>query len=136
MLVLDSSVTVAWYLPDEHTDATRRLLDQVGEIGALVPLHWQIEVGNALLLAMRRRRISPERRNEALEQLTKLQLTVDGHTLERVWTDSLALADAYRLTLYDACYLELAQRRGLPLATLDRDLRAAGGALGLELLGA
>jgi predicted nucleic acid-binding protein len=52
------------------------------------------------------------------------------------WSDTLELSDRFRLTLYDACYLELAQRRNLPLATLDGDLRAAGDALGIEMLGA
>jgi predicted nucleic acid-binding protein len=136
MLVLDSSVTIAWYVPDEESQVTRQLLDRVVERGAVVPAHWPLEVGNALLVAMRRRRISPERRSEALLQLTRLQLTVDDHTLSRAWTESLTLADTYKLTLYDACYLELAQRLRLPLATLDGDLRAAGSALGLELLGA
>ena len=135
MLVLDSSVTLAWYVPDEGSGATRQLLDRVVEQGAIVPQHWQLEVGNALLLAMRRRRVPPERRAEALEQLLKMQLNVDTETSEHAWTRSLALADAHRLTLYDACYLELAQRKRLPLATLDRDLRAAGNNLGLELLG-
>lgn len=136
MLVLDSSVTIAWYLPDEDSLTTRRLLDEIVEFGAVVPVHWRIEVGNALLVAMRRRRISSQKLDEALEQLIKLQLNVDEHTLERAWATSLTLADAHKLTLYDACYLELAQRLKLPLATLDGDLRAAGLALGLELLGA
>jgi predicted nucleic acid-binding protein len=135
MLVLDSSVTLAWYVPDESSRVTRALLDQVVEKGAIVPQHWQLEVGNALLLAMRRRRVSPERRAEALEQLRRMQLSVDAETSDHAWTRSLALADAHRLTLYDACYLELAQRKQLPLATLDRDLRAAGQGPGLELLG-
>jgi predicted nucleic acid-binding protein len=135
MLVLDSSVTVAWYVPDEGSSATRSLLDRVVEQGAIVPQHWQLEVGNALLLAMRRRRVSQQRRAEAMEQLLRMQLSVDGETLNHAWARSLAIADRHRLTLYDACYLELAQRKGLPLATLDRDLRMAGEALGLELLG-
>jgi len=136
MLVLDSSVTLAWYVEDERSDRTQELLDVVATQGAFVPLHWQLEVGNALLLAMRQRRISPKIRSDALAQLIGLQITVDDLTLEQAWTASLPLADTYRLTLYDACYLELAQRRALPLATLDRDLRDAGRALGLELLGA
>lgn len=135
MLVLDSSVTLTWYVPDEHTDTTQALLDRVGEFGAVVPLHWRIEVGNALLIAMRRRRISVERRDAALQQLVNIQLTVDDQTLDQVWARSLALAEQYKLTLYDACYLELAQRLRLPLASLDRDLRAAGETMGIELLG-
>ncbi len=136
MFVLDSSVTISWYVPDEHSEATRALAEQVIASGAIVPLHWWLEVGNALLLAMRRNRIAASRRAEALQHLVSLQLTIDEQTIDQAWTASLTLADAHRLTLYDACYLELAQRRRLPLATLDRDLRAAGVAAGLEVLGA
>ena len=62
-------------------------------------------------------------------------ITIDQHTDERAWDETLRLADQFRLTLYDAAYLELALRRGLPLATLDGDLRKAARAVGLELLG-
>ncbi|MGZ9086629.1 MAG: type II toxin-antitoxin system VapC family toxin [Rhodoplanes sp.] len=133
--VIDGSVTVAWCIPEERTSRTQALLDKVIEAGAVVPIHWWIEVGNALLVATRRARISVAQRRTALTQLAALQLLTDPETLDRLWTATLDLADRSRLTLYDACYLELALRRGLPLATLDRDLRAAGQALGLTLLG-
>jgi predicted nucleic acid-binding protein len=132
--VIDGSVTVAWCIPEERTSRTQALLDKVIEAGAVVPFHWWIEVGNALLVATRRARISVAQRQTALTQLDALQLMTDPETLDRLWTATLDLADRFRLTLYDACYLELALRRGLPLATLDRDLTAAGQALGLTLL--
>jgi predicted nucleic acid-binding protein len=112
------------------------LLDRVVEDGAVVPALWLLEVGNALLLAARHRRLSLRERDEALVHLIGLQITIDDETLTRAWNTTLNLADRFRLTLYDACYLELAQRRQLPLATLDRELRAAGRKLGIELLGA
>jgi predicted nucleic acid-binding protein len=133
--ILDSSAAVAWFVPDERNSQAQSLLDQIIEEGAVVPLHWALEVGNALLMAMRRRRISVDQRRRALDQFVDLQLTVDNETTERAWTRSLELADRFQLTLYDACYLELAQRRALPLATLDRDLRAASEKLGINLLG-
>lgn len=136
MLVLDSSVTIAWYVPDEFSGESQALRQRVVASGAVIPMHWRIEVGNALMLAMRRNRISAQASANALAHLVGLQLSVDEQTLDRAWTDSMALAERFRLTLYDACYLELAQRRALPLASLDRDLRAAGTALGLEMLGA
>jgi predicted nucleic acid-binding protein len=135
MLVLDTSAAMAWYLPEERTPATDAVLDLVTNEGAIVPLHWRIETGNALLVAARRGRISPQIRSRALARLGDLQLTTDDQTLDHAWAASLALADAYQLTLYDACYLELAQRRALPLASLDKELREAARALGLELLG-
>ena len=79
--------------------------------------------------------MSSLQRGDALRQLAALQLFSDDQTLSRAWGSTLDLADRFRLTLYDACYLELAQRRELPLATLDRDMRSAGRELGLDLLG-
>jgi len=132
-VILDSSVTIAWLLPDEQTATAQRILERVTEDGAIVPIHWQIEVGNALLMAVRRGRISATYRDDGIAQLIDLQITVDRETLDRLWTATLPLADRYRLTLYDACYLELAQRRALPLATLDEDLRKAADAAGIAL---
>jgi predicted nucleic acid-binding protein len=87
-------------------------------------------------LAARRGRINREQRDKILEDLAGLNIVTDADTQTFAWTATLRLAERYRLTLYDACYLELAQRLQLPLATLDQDLRRAAGALGLELLGA
>ena len=68
LLVLDSSVTVAWFVPDEGTAEIRTVFDRVIEDGAVVPIHWRLEVGNALLIATRGRRISAEQRRDALVQ--------------------------------------------------------------------
>lgn len=64
-----------------------------------------------------------------------LDIAVDSETTVHAWSATLALAERHRLTLYDAAYLELAQRSRLPLATLDRQLREAGVAAGVPLLG-
>jgi predicted nucleic acid-binding protein len=133
--VIDCSVTAAWFIPQERTEATQILLDQVIEDGAVVPLHWRLEVGNALLMALRRSRLSAAQRDDALAQLIRLQLTTDTETNDRAWTESLHLAERFRLTLYDACYLELAQRRRLSLASLDAELRAAAQVLHIPVLG-
>jgi predicted nucleic acid-binding protein len=101
----------------------------------VVPLHWRLEVGNALLMALRRSRLSAAQRDDALAQLIRLQLTTDTETNDRAWTESLHLAERFRLTLYDACYLELAQRRRLSLASLDAELRAAAQVLHIPVLG-
>lgn len=73
-------------------------------------------------------------RRSALADLTLLDITTDLQTDNQAWTETLALADRYRLTLYDAAYLELAQRRKLPLTTLDQELRAAARAAGMATL--
>ncbi|MGA3398321.1 MAG: type II toxin-antitoxin system VapC family toxin [Acetobacteraceae bacterium] len=134
-LVLDSSVTLAWIYSDETTDAIRAVFDQVAEAGAVVPTLWRLEVANSLTVAVRRGRIDAEYRRAALADLALLDITTDQQTDARAWSETLSLADRFRLTLYDAAYVELAQRRALPLATLDDDMRAAGASLGMRLLG-
>ena len=84
---------------------------------------------------MRRGRLDAGFRDRALGHLARLPIVVDGETDLHAWTGTLRLADRFRLTPYDAAYLELAQRRQFPLATLDRALRAAAEALQVGLLG-
>jgi predicted nucleic acid-binding protein len=134
-LVLDSSATLAWIYPDETTEAIRSVFDRVVEAGAIVPSLWHLEVANSLTVAVRRRRIDMAFRDAALADLAVLDIDVDPHT-SAAWAACLGLADRFRLTLYDAAYLELAQRRIAALATLDGDLRAAAVTLGVKVLGA
>ena len=134
-LVLDSSATLAWIYGEETTAAIRQVFDQVADNGAVVPALWRLEVGNSLTIAVRRGRIDADFRQAALADLALLDITADQYTDARAWGETLTLADRFRLTLHDAAYLELAHRRALPLATLDGDLRAAAGALGVSLLG-
>ena len=134
-VVLDCSVTLSWFMPDEDDIRARDLRALVTEEGAVVPMLWPIELGNALTFAMRGRRLSATHRTAVIEAVGELPIEIDAETLARAWNDTLALADRLRLTLYDACYLELARRRTLPLATLDKELRAAGRKLGVPMLG-
>ena len=134
-LVLDASVTLAWIYPDEITDAIREVFDVVASDGAVVPAAWRLEVANGLTVALRRRRISAGFRAAALSDLGRLDISVDADTDIHAWANTMRLADRFRLTLYDAAYLELAQRRLLPLASLDNELRTAAQALGVALLG-
>jgi predicted nucleic acid-binding protein len=136
-LVLDSSAALAWIYADETTEVVRHVFELVAENGALVPSLWRLEVANSLTVAVRRGRISAEFRNAALADLALLDIATDAHTDAHSWTaTTLHVADRFRLTLYDAAYLELAHRRSLPLASLDKELRDAGRALGVPLLGA
>jgi predicted nucleic acid-binding protein len=134
-LVLDSSATLAWIYSDEVTEGMRQLFDTVADTGAFVPALWRLEVANSLTIAVRRGRIDAEFRRAALDDLAMLEITTDNQTDTHAWAETLQLADRFRLTLYDAAYLELAHRRGVPLATLDEDLSAAALALGLNVLG-
>jgi predicted nucleic acid-binding protein len=133
-LVLDSSVTLAWVYGDETTEPIRELFDAIADSGAVVPALWRLEVANRLTVAVRRGHIDAESRQAALADLALLAITIDPYTDTYAWAATLRLADSFRLTLYDAAYLELAQRRKLPFATLDK-LCAATAALGLRLLG-
>ena len=134
-LVLDSSATLAWIYSDEANDAIRHVFDMVAEEGAVVPSLWRLEVANSLTVAVRRGRIDIDLRRAALADLALLDISIDPHTDACAWAAALQAADEFRLTVYDAAYLELAQRRRLPLATLDHSLLAAGRALGVPLLG-
>jgi predicted nucleic acid-binding protein len=135
LLILDSSATLAWIYGNEVTEAIRRVFDDVAADGALVPALWRLEVANSLTLAVRRRRIDPDFRRAALADLALLDITTDQQTDSYAWADTLNLADRFQLTVYDAAYLELAQRRGLPLATLNKDLENAAIAIGVKVLG-
>jgi predicted nucleic acid-binding protein len=134
-LVLDSSATLAWVYSNETTDAIRHVFDQVGDKGAWVPSHWRLEVANILEMSVRRGRNDVNFRDDTLADLALLPINLDPETNRHAWSATARLAERYRLTIYDAAYLELAQRRGLPLATLDGYLRVAAAAAGIALLG-
>ncbi len=101
------------------------LLDRVTETGAAAPQLWPIEALNGLLSAERRGRIKRPMRQRLAGFLQDLPISIDDETASRVWTATAQLAEHHRLTAYDATYLELALRLGLPLAISDRPLIAA-----------
>jgi len=126
---------LTWCFEDERTPATAAMLEQVAEAGAVAPTLWPLEILNALVMAERRGRINAAQRLQLAELLHDLPVTLDTATATQAWTATARLAERFRLTVYDAAYLELAQRLSLPLATLDKELRVAAGALGVTLLG-
>lgn len=134
-IVIDASLALAWYFEDESTRETEELLDRVSDTGAVVPAHWRLELANALQMAIRRQRIDTVYRDNSLAELAVMPITIDGDTNSYAWSTTLRLAERFSLTLYDAAYLELARRRSLPLATLDRDLRGAARMLDIGVLG-
>jgi predicted nucleic acid-binding protein len=135
-IVIDASLTMTWYFEDESTPATEALLDRVSDAGAVVPVLWRLEVANAFQMAIRRKRVDVTYRDASLADLAMMPIVIDAETNIHVWSNTLRLSDQFALTMYDASYLELAQRRNLPLATLDRDLRDAATAIGMVTLGA
>ncbi len=134
--VLDASVALAWCFDDESTPAAWALLDRLQHAPAFVPALWALEVGNILLGAEKRRRITQARNVEFLGILGALDIRVDPDRPGRAFRDVLPLARAQRLTTYDASYLELAMRLGLPLATKDAALARAAATLRIATLGA
>lgn len=134
-LILDSSATLAWFYANETTPAIRQVFDLLAKGGAWVPSLWRLEVANILEIGLRRGRHDSAFLHATLADLSLLPINLDPETDGQAWGATLHLAHRHRLTLYDAAYLELAQRRGLPLATLDGDLRTAAIAEGVQLLG-
>lgn len=103
--VLDSSVALSWCFEDERTPATAALLDQLAESGAVAPLLWPLEVLNALTMAERRGRLDTERRQRFGDFLHQLPVKLDDETANQAWTVTTQLAVQFRLTVYDASYL-------------------------------
>ena len=133
--VLDCSVAVAWLLEDERIPEADALLDRLEGGGeAVVPGLWRLELGNVLAGAERRGRIGATGIARCLGLLARLPIVTDRSTEQRALKEILELSRGEYLTTYDAAYLELAMRRGLPLATLDRSLARAARRAGVDVL--
>jgi predicted nucleic acid-binding protein len=132
--VLDASVAMAWCFHDEATQVSRQLLDQLEGDAAAVPTSWRLEVANVLASSERARRITAARSAEFIEMLDGLAIDTDDETPIRALAQILDLARAQALTAYDAAYLELAMRLGVPLATKDTELGAAAERVGVRVL--
>jgi predicted nucleic acid-binding protein len=137
--VLDASLAVAWCFEDETTVYTEAVFDELtGGAEALVPPLWPYEVANSLMVAERRNRTTSTKAIRFLGRLAKLPISADSTTdnqIGRAFDEVLDLARLCRLSVYDAAYLELAVRLGLPLASLDRGLRKAAHTAGVALVG-
>ncbi|MBM3147305.1 MAG: type II toxin-antitoxin system VapC family toxin [Actinobacteria bacterium] len=132
--VLDCSVTMAWAFDDEDVPHAVAIRDDLVRSEAFVPWLWTLEVGNALLVAEQRGRLTTTESDRFVELLGRLPLRIEATAVDRVLPDVLALGRRTGLSSYDAAYLELAGRLGLPLATLDERLRRAAGREGVAVL--
>lgn len=133
--VLDNSVTMRWYFGD----GTPRELGYAGDVldamkvaSALVPVTWGLEVSNVIARAEAKALVTEARSEVFLEMLAGADIAVDAATFAHALTSTLQIARRYRLSAYDASYLELALREGLPLATLDDDLQKAAKRAGVK----
>lgn len=133
-LVLDASAALTWCFGDEHAAFGARLLDQVEQAGAVVPALWHIEVANIWLASLRRGRLQSAEIAHLRQVFDRLPVQTEAVDPAHTRQDVLSLAEQHRLTVYDACYLDLALRRALPLATLDTELQRAARASGVALI--
>lgn len=131
--VLDTSIALTWCFDDERTEQTEALFDRLATSPAVVPQNWPLEIANVLALAVRNGRLAAAQRVQFVATLQGLSINIDPFTTERALGEILSLADIHRLTTYDAAYLELAMRLGIPLATQDRELRLAATSVGVHL---
>lgn len=132
--VVDASMTMAWCFPDEATSATRALLRQLRQSSAYAPAIWILEVTNILLIAERRQRTSQQQTARFTRLLRALPIMIEADSVTTAFGSVLPLARMHNLSSYDAAYLDLAMRHGLPLATLDARLRTAAIHAGVTIL--
>jgi predicted nucleic acid-binding protein len=133
--VLDASVAVAWCFEDETTKLTEGVLQMLSDgAEALVPSLWPFEVANALLIAERRKRIVLAKVAALLQRIAGLPISVVAIDPRHAFEQILPVARQQGLSGYDAAYLELALHQGIPLATLDEELRRAVRVIGVELV--
>jgi predicted nucleic acid-binding protein len=129
--VLDGSLALAWFFKDEADRYADAVAGRFPTDRAAVPAIWPLEIANAVLTGERRQRSTEAQATKWLGYVGSLPIAVDEATNDQAWGDVLSLARAHHLSAYDAAYLELALRRGLPLATLDDKLKAAASAVGV-----
>lgn len=133
--VIDASLTLSWCIADEAGDSTEEILDGLtsGDT-AIAPALWIWEINNALFQVEARHRIDSAMRQKQSSRLQTLSIEIEDSSHQYVWNAVIPLAQKYKLTVYDATYLEMALRRDLPLGTLDKDLRKAAEKLSIPCL--
>jgi len=132
-LVLDASVALSWCFEDELHAYGDAVLEHLETGEALVPGIWPLEVGNALLAAERRGRLSKADSSRFIALLGQLPIIIERDSPERMFGEITDLARAHSLSTYDASYLDLAMRNGFPLATQDSRLLHAAKQCGVEI---
>jgi predicted nucleic acid-binding protein len=134
--VIDTSATMPWCFPDEQTPQSEALLDRITREEAHAPALWSLEVVNTLHVAERKGRIQQATADAFIARLLRMAINLDHDSESRAFGEIIKLIRQFQLSAYDASYLELALRLGLPLATRDKDLINAAKACGVELIDA
>ena len=133
--VLDASVTMRWFFGDgkpQELAYAGKVLDAMKDANALVPVTWGLEVANVIAKAEAKGLVTEARSGAFLEMLEGVDIEVDAATFAHALSGTLQLARRYKLSVYDASYLELALRLGIPLTTLDEDLQKAARKAGVK----
>lgn len=133
--VLDNSITMRWFFGDgklQEITYAGKVLDAMKKTNAMVPVTWGLEVANVIARAEAKGIVTEARSGAFLEMLEGVDIEVDSATFAHALTGTLQLARRYKLSAYDASYLELALRLGMPLATLDDDLQKAAKKAGVK----
>jgi predicted nucleic acid-binding protein len=125
---------MAWCFSDEAESYPDSVLEKLVSVSAFVPSIWPLEVGNVLCAAERRKRLSYADSIRFLELLNELPIIVEPESPERMLKEVFLLAREYNLSTYDASYLDLAMRKGLPIASLDHALKEAAGRCDVPVL--
>jgi len=123
--VLDNSVVMAWIFKDEVSRYAQEVQGSLDAAEAVVPAIWPLEIGNVLVVGERRGRLSKADSAHLMALVSELPITVEQESPERMLGEIVALARDQHLSTYDASYLDLAMRLGVPLATLDASLLKA-----------
>ena len=131
--VLDNSVVTGWYLPEQATAYAQSVANRLESDKALVPMLWQLELANVLKTACTRGKLDLDTARQILDALGRLPIEIDTSPAPGQ-RQLFELAMRYQLSSYDAAYLELAMRHGLPIATEDLHLKEAAMAAGVDVL--
>ncbi|MBU1426532.1 MAG: type II toxin-antitoxin system VapC family toxin [Gammaproteobacteria bacterium] len=134
-IVLDNSVTMRWFFGDgkqQELSYAGKVLDAMKTASAIVPVTWGLEVANVIARAEAKGLVTEARSETFLEMLEGMEIEADTATFAHAMSHTLQLARRYKLSAYDASYLELSMRLGLPLATLDEDLQKAAKKAGVK----
>ncbi len=134
LFVVDNSVVMSWCFEDEADRYADSVLDRLSGATALVPSIWPLEVVNILLVAERRKRLNASDSVRFISLLLQLPIVVEHGRAEQTMRDLIALGRAHNLSSYDASYLDLAMRKGVPIATLDGKLMEAAKAVDVKIL--
>lgn len=133
-VVIDALVALAWCFPDEKSADAERVLEALEGRTVLVPALWALKVANGLLVGERRKRIGQADILRFVELLEALRVQEIALPISAHLGSVLPLARQYKLSAYDASYLDVAIRSGAELATADEGLEKAARAAGVPLM--